>query len=56
MNEIGLIKKHGFQSEPQTIGHDNYFEKKNLFILGTLYGFFYGTPKGTIRFGIFVKP
>ena len=33
MNEIGLIKKHGFQSEPQTIGHDNYFEKKTFLYL-----------------------
>ena len=55
MNEIGLIKKMAFKVNPKLFAKITILKKK-LFILGTLYGFFYGTPKGTIRFGIFVKP
>ena len=56
MNEIGLIKKMAFKVNPKQFAKITILQKKKLFILGTLYGFFYGTPKGTIRFGIFVKP
>ena len=45
MNEIGLIKKHGFQSEPQTIGHDNYFEKKKPFYTWNTVWIFLWHPK-----------